>query len=216
MRELIQRSIDGMIISPCNVIEELIPILGDTHIPVVFADRPGDDKADFVGIDNAKEAQKLIRSFSKKPKRLAIISEHAKNVSTIEKRIQGATKACIAEKIEYEIIKLPETQMEINKLIEAARKNGADSFLPLNNMVVFKVLAALKQLRISIPKDVRLISFDDQEAFQYMEPAISALNQPIYHIGKESVDRLVERLKETKTPGKHLLLSCEFLKRGSH
>ena len=36
MRELIQRSIDGMIIAPSNDIKELIPILQETHIPVVL------------------------------------------------------------------------------------------------------------------------------------------------------------------------------------
>jgi LacI family transcriptional regulator len=216
MRELIQRSIDGMIISPCNMIEELIPILHDTHIPVVFADRPGDDLADFVGIDNGKEAQKLVNSFTKKPKRLVVITQHTTNVSTIEKRIKGAVKACSAEKINHEVINLPDNQEEINKLIKAEIKNGADTFLPLNNLVALKVLAALKSLKVAIPKEVRLISFDDHVAFQYMEPSISALNQPVYHIGKESVDRLVDRLKETKTPGKHLLLTCEFMARGSH
>lgn len=216
MRELIQRSIDGMIISPCNTIEELIPILQDTHIPIVFADRPGDDQADFVGIDNDKEAQKLIRSFSKKPKRLVIACQQTKNVSTIENRIKGATKACSSEKIENIVLNLPDSQDEINKLIKAEIKNGADSFLPLNNLIAFNVLAALKALNVSIPKEVRFISFDDHTAFQYMEPAISALNQPVYYIGKESVDRLVDRLKESKIPGKHLLLTCEFIPRGSH
>lgn len=216
MRELINRSIDGMIISPCNTIDELIPILHDTHIPVVFADRPGDDHADFVGIDNSKEAQKLISYFSKKPKRLVIVAQHAKNVSTIENRIEGALKACKAEKIDHEVINLPEDQDAITKLIKSEIKKGADSFLPLNNKVAINVIAGLKELNVSIPEDVRLISFDDHVAFQYMEPSISALNQPVYHIGKESVDRIVDRLKETKTPGKHLLLTCEFISRGSH
>jgi DNA-binding LacI/PurR family transcriptional regulator len=49
-----------------------------------------------------------------------------------------------------------------------------------------------------------------------MEPAISALRQPVKHIGTESVDRILDRLKETKVPGKHLLLACEFIARGSH
>lgn len=216
MQELINRSIDGMIISPCNVIEDLIPILHDTHIPVVFADRPGDDHADFVGIDNSKEAEKLIKCFSKKPKRLLIVAQHTKNVSTIEDRIKGALKACSVEKIDHEVINLSENQEDINKLIKAEIKKGADSFLPLNNKVAINVLAALKNLGVSLPNDARLISFDDHIAFEYMDPSISALSQPVDHIGKESVDRIVDRLKESKTPGKHLLLSCEFIPRGSH
>jgi len=216
MRELIQRSIDGMIISPSNTIDDIIPILHETHIPVVFADRPGDDHADFVGVDNEKEAKKLIQSFSVKPKRLVVLTQHAISVSTIEKRIEGTRKACKDENIEMVVLNLPEEQSEIDRLIKIELDKKTDSFLPLNNKVTFKTFAALKKYKVSIPKDVRLISFDDSEAFAYMEPPVSALRQPIQHIGIESVDRILDRLRESKVPGKHLLLSCEFIARGSH
>ncbi len=216
MRELLQRSIDGMIISPSNNIQELIPILHETHIPVVFADRPGDDEADFVGIDNEKEVKKLIKAFSIKPKKLVVLSQHSESILTIEKRIEGTRIVCSTEKIVLVVINLPENQDEINALIKQELDNGADSFLPLNNQVAFKTLAALKKYNVKIPQQVRLISFDDNEAFAYMEPAISALRQPVKHIGTESVDRILDRLKETKVPGKHLLLACEFIARGSH
>jgi LacI family transcriptional regulator len=216
MKELIQRSIDGMIISPCNTIDALIPILEDTHIPVVFADRRGDDQADFVGIDNTKEAQKLIAHFSVKPKKLVVLTQHADHVTTIEERIEGITRECQKQKIDSIVINLPEDQDSIDKLIKGEIQKGADSFLPLNNMVAFKALATLKNLNIKLPKDARMICFDDHEAFEYMEHPVSALRQPVYHIGLESVERIVDRLKETKVPGKHLLLSCEFIDRGSN
>jgi LacI family transcriptional regulator len=216
MRELIQRSIDGMIISPANLIDELIPILHETHIPVVFTDRPGDDHADFVGVDNEKEAKKLIGSFSKKPKHLIVLTQHSNSVVTINKRIDGIKQICQQEKIKTSFLNLPEDQTEIDSIILSELKNGADSFLPLNNKVTFKTLSSLKKLKVKIPQDVRLISFDDNEAFAYMDPPISALRQPIQHIGIESVDRMLDRLKEKKVPGKHLLLSCEFIERGSH
>ena len=205
-----------MIISPANLIDELIPILHETHIPVVFTDRPGDDHADFVGVDNEKEAKKLIGSFSKKPKHLVILTQHSASVVTINKRIDGIKQICTQEKIKTSFLNLPEDQTEIDSIILSELKNGADSFLPLNNKVTFKTLSSLKKLKVKIPQDVRLISFDDNEAFAYMDPPISALRQPIQHIGIESVDRMLDRLKEKKVPGKHLLLSCEFIERGSH
>jgi len=216
MRELIQRSIDGMIISPANHINELIPILHETHIPVVFADRPGDDQADFVGVDNEKQAEKLINEFSIQPKRLVALAPDSENVVTIEKRIIGTKNACSKAKIEFNVINLTEDQDAFDKAIQEELKKGADAFMPLNNKTTFKTLSSLKKLNVEIPKTVRLISFDDNEAFSYMEPPISALSQPVRHIGIESVDRLLDRLKESQVPGKHLLLNCEFIKRGSH
>ena len=216
MRELLQRSIDGMIISPSNDIQDLIPILHETHIPVVFADRPGDDEADFVGIDNEKEVKKLIKAFSIKPKKIVILSRHSESIPTIQIRIEGIKSVCSTENIDLVALNLPLNQAEIDVLIKRELDNGADSFLPLNNQVVFKTLAALKKFNVKIPQEVRLISFDDNEAFAYMEPAISALRQPVKLIGTESVDRILDRLQETKVTGKHLLLPCEFIARGSH
>lgn len=216
LNELIQRSIDGMIISPCNSIEKLIPILRSTHIPFVFTDRIGDENADFVGINNSREAEKLVTKFSKKPKKLAIISQHSSEISTIKGRIEGAVKGCKTEKIDYALVNLPSDEVKILKSIKDLVESGVDSFLPLNNKVALRTLAALRELGLAIPEKVRIISFDDSETFSYFSPAISALLQPIDLIGKETSLRMMERLKNSENPGKHLMVSCTFIERGSH
>lgn len=216
MNELIQRSIDGMIIAPSNNINELIPILLSTHIPVVFTDRPGDGDADFVGVDNILEADKLIKSFSIKPKRVTALVPSPSNVSTIQDRIEGIKLACEKDNIKFEYIDLPNKQDEINKFIKEQIEKGTDSFVALNNTCTFPVLAALKNLGVEIPKTIRLISFDDNEAFEYMNPPISAIHQPIDAIALQTAERMYERLKESKNPGKHFILPCKFMARGSH
>lgn len=216
MNELIQRSIDGMIISPCNSIDALIPILRSTHIPVVFTDRPGDSEADFVGINNFSEAEKLVSYFSKKPKKLAILTQHNSEIVTIQQRIEGIEKACKDQKIDYFIKNLSTDELEINATIKDLLKKGVDSFIPLNNKVALRTMMSLKQLDVAIPKQARIISFDDSEVFSYLTPPISALNQPIEMIGSETSLRMLERLKEMERPGKHLMLSCSFIERGSN
>ena len=216
MNELIQRSIDGMIIAPSNDIKELIPILRSTHIPVVFTDRPGDQEADFVGVDNISEGKKLIKSFSEKPKRVTALVPSPSNVSTIQDRIEGIKLACEKYSIEFEYIDLPELQEDIDNSIQSQIEKGTDSFVALNNSCTYPVLASLKKIGVEIPQDIRLISFDDSEAFVYMNPPISAIRQPINDIGLQTADRMYERLKESKNPGEHFILPCTFIARGSH
>lgn len=216
MRELIQRSIDGMIISPSNKIEAIIPILQETHIPVVFADRPGDENADFVGVDNFNEAKLLVKAFTKKPKKLAILVQSNSQVVTLEERIKGAKTACEEGNIDFELVSLSSDQENANATISALLKSGIDSFLALNNIVALKTLVGLKSCNAQIPSKVRMISFDDSEAFSFFEPGITALRQPIHEIASNTVKRMLSRLSETQAPGQHLLLSCELIKRGSH
>ena len=216
MTELIQRSVDGMIIAPSNHIDDLVPILIATHIPVVFADRPGDENADFVGINNQFEAENIISFFSVKPKKVVTLVPIPSNVSTIQSRIEGVKASCKLAKIDFDSIDLPVEQEKIDRLIKKELDNGADSFVTLNNKCTLPVLASLKKLKIEVPKNVRLISFDDNESFEYMNPRISALKLPITEIGLKSVERLYERLKESKAPGEHFLLDCVFQARDSH
>ena len=216
MMELIQRSIDGMIISPSNSIDPLIPILRSTHIPVVFADRPGDEEADFVGVDNFAESQRMIEFFSKKPKKLAVLVKNNARVMTIEARVKGLTEYCDLNNIPYELVNLSMEQELADITIKNLILNGIDSFIALNNVVALKTLAGLKNNHVDIPKSARLLSFDDCEAFSYTEPKVSALSQPVNRIGVDSVERLFKRLKETEEPGKHLILPCEIILRDSH
>ncbi len=216
MNELIQRSIDGMIIAPSNNIKELIPILRSTHIPVVFTDRPGDNEADFVGVDNISEAEKLIHSYSIKPKRISALVPSPSNVSTIQDRIEGIKIACEKENIAFEYVDLPGNQSSIDTLMKEQIEKGTDSIVTLNNQCTYPVLAALRKLNVSIPKNVRLISFDDNPAFEYMETPISAIQQPIVEIANQTADRMYARLKENKEPGEHFILPCKFMARGSH
>lgn len=216
MRELIQRSIDGMIISPSNNIQALIPILLETHIPVVFTDRPGDENADFVGLDNKMEAKELVSKFSKKPKRLVALVSSPTDVSTVQERIEGLNLGCDELGIPFEYIDLPQEEQDTEKVLKEEIAKGTDSFVTLNNKCALPVIATLHRLNIKVPEDVRLISFDDNPAFPYVLPPVSALRQPVTEIAIKSVDRLYSRLKEAKAPGEHFIQKCEFIARGSH
>ncbi len=216
MRDLILRSVDALIIAPCNGIPELKPVLDETPIPVVFVDRIGDEFADFVGIDNARESGKLIELFSVKPKKVGIIHPIASEVMTIRLRIEGAIEACNERGIPYELLCISEDPDKANAQISEFMQKGVDSLVPLNNKVALSTLAALKRLNIAIPGQVRMISFDDSEAFSYFAPPITALRQPIKQIGVETVARLLDRLKESTEQRKHLMMECLFIERASH
>ena len=216
MRDLILRSVDALIIAPCNGIPELKPVLDETPIPVVWVDRIGDEFADFVGIDNAEEAHKLVDLFSKKPKKLGVIHPVLSDVMTIRLRIEGLEQACKEKGIEMETASISDNQEEAQRVISDMLKSGVDSFVSLNNRVALSTVGALNAMQVSIPDKARVISFDDSDAFAYFAPPITALRQPIKQIGIETVERLMDRLKESTEQRKHLIMECTFIKRASH
>lgn len=216
MRDLILRSVDALIIAPCNGIPELKPVLDETPIPVVWVDRIGDEFADFVGIDNAKEAGKLVGLFTVKPKKVGIIHPQASGVMTVRLRIDGAKEACEQQGIPFEKLCISDDPKVADQQIQQLLDQGVDSFVSLNNKVALSTITSLKRLKVAIPDQARLISFDDRESFSYFTPAITALRQPIAQIGEETVARLMDRLKESTEQRKHLMMECSFIARGSH
>lgn len=216
MRDLILRSVDALIIAPCNGIPELKPVLDETPIPVVWVDRIGDEFADFVGVDNYLESTNLIKKFSKKPSKVGILHPMRSDVMTIQLRIDGTRSACEKQGIPFELCALNDNDKECLNSVKQIIDNGVDSFVALNNKVALYALSALNELKVNIPSKVRLICFDDSEAFSYFSPPITALKQPIDKIGQETVERLLERLKESTENRKHLMMECEFIERGSH
>jgi LacI family transcriptional regulator len=137
-------------------------------------------------------------------------------VITLEERVLGAKAACNELGIPFELVQLPSDQIEADKTIKQLIEDGFDSFLVLNNMVVLKMLSGLRNNNIELGKEVRLICFDDDEVFAFVNPPITALRQPIVEIGIHAVERLFVRLKESHQPGQHNLRKCELMIRSSH
>jgi LacI family transcriptional regulator len=96
------------------------------------------------------------------------------------------------------------------------KSKGLDAVLALNNKIALQLISVFNDLNYQIPSDIAFISFDDSEAFPYINPPISALKQPIKEIGKETVNQLIRRLSEQHTPGKCVEFSCNFIARKSH
>lgn len=209
VEELINRSIDGMIIVHCNEVAPLQPLLDNTPIPVVFMDRIADEFGDFVGIDYYKEAYDLVGKFSQRPAKLAIV-HHGTNVHSVQARIQGVSDAATKAGISFEVL----TSRELVKAnpIQA----GYDAILTIDATATFQSLDMIQAYKIQVPSELKVLSFEDDGAFAYTQPGISALRQPIHEIGMHTVAQLMKRLEAEQQRGHHLYLACVFNERNSH
>lgn len=216
MQELILRSVDALIISPCNEIPALKTILDQTPIPVVWVDRIGDEHADFVGIDNQHEAARIIEFFSERPTALAVIHPENTDAMTIQLRKSGLETSCHNQSIPL-LFHAVSNDLENNvNLINQLVQRGVTSIVSIANRSTLAFVTAMNQTNYILGKDLKLISFDDIEAFEYVNPPVSALHQQISLIGAETVARLMNRLAVSTEQRKHTLIACDFIARGTH
>ncbi len=52
----------------------------------------------------------------------------------------------------------------------------------------------MRQNGKSIPNDLSVIGYDDVEMCRYVTPALTTVAQPIYELGKQAADLMIERL----------------------
>lgn len=216
MQELILRSIDALIIAPCNEIPALKTILDQTPIPVVWVDRIGDENADFVGIDNQQEAAQIIEFFSERPSALAVIHPENTDAMTIQLRKSGLEISCHNQSIPLSFHSVSNDLENNVNLINQLVQQGVSSIVSIANRSTLAFLTALNKTNFILGKDLKLISFDDIEAFEYVNPPVSALHQQISLIGEETVARLMNRLAVSTEQRKHTLIACDFIARGTH
>jgi LacI family transcriptional regulator len=74
---------------------------------------------------------------------------------------------------------------------------------------------ALKELGLSIPGDVSLLSFDNYPWTRLVEPAIDVIEQPVEEMGQAAVARVLQEIETPEQPVQHVRLAGKLIRRGS-
>jgi len=74
-----------------------------------------------------------------------------------------------------------------------------------------------RSLKLSIPKDVKIISFSNLETAPLLNPSLTTITQPAFDIGKEAASTLLKALtkKSFKLTNSKLVLPSRLIKRDS-
>jgi DNA-binding LacI/PurR family transcriptional regulator len=57
-------------------------------------------------------------------------------------------------------------------------------------------LIALRELNISVPDEVKMVSFNNEPICSLVSPTISSIAQPLEEIGRLSVELLLEQIEQ--------------------
>jgi DNA-binding LacI/PurR family transcriptional regulator len=68
---------------------------------------------------------------------------------------------------------------------------------------------------ISVPHDIALVGFDDEDFAAHMVPPLSTLAQPFTEMGKVAAENLIARIEKPELPPTHLVLPLTLIVRAS-
>ncbi|MGZ3922267.1 MAG: LacI family DNA-binding transcriptional regulator [Flavisolibacter sp.] len=217
-----ERQVDGYIIAPTPGIEDDIQSLLDDHSPVVLFDRFLPEVATTnVVINNYQGAYDAVKHLIKNGySNIGFVTLASEQVQMLD-RLRGFNKAISESKKQSYVAKVAYSLLNSDNVdtIKSFINNSAqlDAIFFATNYLTFAGLQAIKDLKLSIPGDLAIISFDDNVYFNLHSPSISAVAQPVEEISNEIIKQLTQRLNDTdrKIENETIVLSTQLVIRES-
>jgi len=223
IRLLIDRGVDGLILSTSFKDRQEIRQLRDNGIPFVLIDRyiPG-VKTNYVLADNYQGAFDMTEHLiSQGMSKIAVLNVTPSHLTTMKQRIAGYKDALrkhgypvnnkLIKEVHHDDLNL---QME-KVLKELIIKEKVQSIFFLNNKLTITGLEVFKKYNIRIPLDVSIASFDDIELFRFSYPTITAVIQPKEEIGRLAFEVLLNQIRNSDAEKQQIVLPVKVVTRES-
>lgn len=223
---LIERQVDGLILSSSQEDNKTIKELKKSNFPLVLIDRHSPKiKTNHVIVDNSEGAHKAVNHLvGLGHNKIGYFTVSPSHISTIKDRTDGYKKALKSCGVKYNanlVREIPFSNIkegvaeELKELIKPPHSISA--LFTVNNNVAMAALEVLTSMNIRIPQDLALVSFDDIDAFKLCYPPITAISQPIEEMGIKAAQILLNDIESDQdaTEPQEVCLSTELVVRKS-
>ena len=177
---------------------------------------PNRSDFDLVGIDNVAGGYLLAEHLIKLGcKRIAFIAR-PHSAPTVEARIAGAREALFRHRLEA-----PRNWVHFGDPADAKFVRGLvagrqwDAFICANDHTAAVLLRSLEQAKLKIPRDVRIVGFDDVKYATLLGVTLTTIHQPCREIAVTAFRAMLERIAEPTLPARSMLLSPRLVVRES-
>ena len=206
IRMLSQQLVDGYIVTPMKGLEKDIQNLIANEKPVILIDGyfKGLD-IPHVLVDNYSSAYNAVEHLINAGyKKIGLVTADIDLVQ-LDDRMQGYKDALKTNGLKENkklIFKSPfhmdksEATNAIKNFI--AQNKQMDAVFFTTNYLGIMGLQSIKELDLTIPDDLAVVSFDDNEVFSLYPPGITTIRQPTYEIAKSAIDLLLSQISGDK------------------
>lgn len=225
IRHLTSGRVDGVLMSLSGETEDIshLHALEEYNIPVVFFDRICESIPTVKVTTNDYESgyqatQHLIDKGCSAISYLAF----SKNLSIDQKRMQGYVDALKDHQIPFreELVvycgnNAESNYAKIKSMLSAER--APDGIFASVEMLAILCYEACNELHISIPQQVKIISFSNLRTASLLNPSLSTITQPAFEIGRQAASALFSAFSKNQPALKDekIVLISELIERES-
>lgn len=195
--DLINRNIDGLILASSFDDKNELQGLKDNNVPLVLVDRVFDElEIDSVAVSNREGAEKAVEFlYSLGVKNPVCFSISPVYISSISERIQGYLSV-VQDYDKAKLFQIPHDRIQegVNMALNELKGSDYDGIFCVNNSIAKAILKA-SSVQNDLFNHLKIVSFDDIEIFDIVNPKISSVAQPIDEIGTAAVSMLIDRME---------------------
>ncbi|WP_232375362.1 LacI family DNA-binding transcriptional regulator [Mycolicibacterium baixiangningiae] len=206
LASLINRRVDGVIISPANEVDSGAAVrAAAARVPVVQIDRRArDTDTDWVGIDDDFAESLIVGHLAELGVGSAAFVSAAPTDSSTESRQAGLLKHAQAQGIGIDTasVLLGEYSVEWGQragaqILRSRRRPGA--IVCGNDLIALGVLQACREAGVEVPGEVAVTGFDDIPFAALSTPPLTTVAQPLTDIAAEGVRLLAQAIEGKAT-----------------
>ncbi len=227
-QQFIDRGARGVFFAPfehlencAQVNQRLLDSLQQSGIPVVLLDRditrfPMRSNHDLIALDNVQAgflaADHLIRLGCRE---LRLLVEPGA-ASSVDARVAGIRDAFFLRGIPLpRDLRIECDPTDSPVILKAVCGRGLEAIICANDYTAARLLKTLSHLGISVPKDLRLIGFDDVRYATLVAVSLTTIHQPSRDIATAAFQTLEARIHDPLLPTRTLLLNPKLVVRDS-
>jgi DNA-binding LacI/PurR family transcriptional regulator len=215
-RQLVARKVSGVFFAPLELTPEKDAInrrianaLDRAGIPVVLLDR---DLVPYPARNRRAGYVLATHLIQRGCRRVAFVGR-AGSAPTVDARIGGYKEALNAAGLTPHVYRIEPADRA--RVKDALRKPRPDGFVCANDFTAAQLLRTLDQLKVSVPRDVRLVGVDDVKYASLLPVPLTTIHQPCADIGTMAIAAMLERLSHPKMPPRDVLIDFRLVVRAS-
>lgn len=198
---------------------EVLRIFKSAGIPVVILDtdmaaEPGEDRFDFVGIDNFEVGQFVGRHVVERgAKKIAFVA-YADMSDNVRRRLDGL-KAAIAQKRGVKFVGSCVYLREGAALADKWRGHPPDAVVCSSDIVAANVLKLMRRIGKRCPQDVLVTGVNDVELATLVSPTLTTVRQPCAELAATTLETLFWRFDNPEKEKRRVMVATELVVRES-
>ena len=198
---------------------EVLDIFKAANIPVVILDTdidsgPGEDRFDFVGVDNFEIGNFLGRHVIERGAKKIFFTAWSDMSANVRRRLDGLV-AAIAQRRGVRFVGSGLYLQKGDALAEKWRRSPPDAVVCSSDLVAANVLKLLRRIGKKCPRDILVTGVDDVNLATLVSPTITTVRQPCAEIAATVLETLFWRFDNPEKDKRRIMLAADLVVRES-